>query len=515
MSRFLPLSLLFSLAGLAAIAAEPNPATTGVPEVAKTMVAPTTLVTLEAIPHKDTSDPAYGDTERDRTRQALTLIESDTLTSADDLLRVSRQITYAEGEFRAARVRYELLAAASAQGSEEAERQLASAWDDLMASLGRPLRSDAGGLAKKYPEQFQFEPAPDCVQAVLRDPVKARAEAKTAHRNDEMKKIVDGDQADRRSWDKLKPDEMKAVGARDDARNARTREIIRAGELRTASDFANAALVMQHSARFEGYRTAHELALCSMLLGDRGTGRWLIAATYDRMLGSVGHDQRFGTQFYSGRNGGMRLAPIDIQGICDAERKALGCPTLEEANGRAGAKEKADAILAEFTGPNHTLRDAKLGLTATLPEGWTLAGAGRWGDQQQTLFFNADDADEAQPALYYKIYRTSQPMTDPALAQWYRDEAAKKQTQRRASGMSDYTNRADSLKSRTLGANAVVSWSADYTTSDGDKWAEYMVDLRTSGGNAFFFLRAPADQIEKLQPAVDAFMGTLKIPELK
>ena len=41
-------------------------------------------------------------------------------------------------------------------------------------------------------------------------------------------------------------------------------------------------------------------------------------------------DQRFGTQgeFTIGNAGKPRLAATDESGICDAERLALGCPTL-------------------------------------------------------------------------------------------------------------------------------------------------------------------------------------------
>jgi hypothetical protein len=59
-------------------------------------------------------------------------------------------------------------------------------------------------------------------------------------------------------------------------------------------------------------------------------GRWLVAATYDRMLHSVGHEQRFGTQgaVMALGNNKPHLAETDETGICDAERLALGCPTL-------------------------------------------------------------------------------------------------------------------------------------------------------------------------------------------
>ena len=290
MKRIRPIAFIIVAAALSTAAPEtarsfatpPAPPTDTTNSASPSMPAPNspiTLALLEAQPAKAPTDSGYWPFALQQTNQAIELIESNTLKTADEFFRVSRFVSASDNRFRTARVRYELSLAAAAMGHTEAEHELASAWDDLLTAVGRPFRTDFTGIAQKHAESFELEAAPACVQAILREPEKARIAAKSAQQNAELKKIVDADQADRRQdWSKLTPAEIETVGGRDDARNLRTREIIKAGELRTASDFANAALVMQHSDRFSGYQTAHELAVCSMLLGDRGTGRWLIAA---------------------------------------------------------------------------------------------------------------------------------------------------------------------------------------------------------------------------------------------
>lgn len=260
------------------------------------------------------------------------LIESNALATGEEFHRAGQLACPPVADYRAARMRHELLLAAVAKDRRAAESSLAASWDALLQTLGRPMRFDVFGLAARNPtnEQFAVEPAPAAIQRVWRDPAAARAAAAAASDNAEIAALVDADQRVRANVGKLTPDEIRQMSADDDRRNARMREIIDAGTLTTATDFASAALVMQHSTGFRGYQLAHELAVCALLIGDRGRGRWLVAATYDRMLVSVGHDQRFGTQGRAMLSAGAKpvLQAVDERGICDAERLALGCPTL-------------------------------------------------------------------------------------------------------------------------------------------------------------------------------------------
>jgi len=269
------------------------------------------------------------------TQEVGALIETNGLQKGQEFLRAAKLMSVLEDSgFRNERVRYELLLAASAKGNRDAMALLPDAWDDFLGTLGRPMRLDFEGTAAKNPEsdEYQLDPAPKCIHAVLKNPAKTEFEAAKTKQNSELQKIVDDDQSVRKNFRSLNRNQLNAMVAEDKKRGARTRQIVEEGELHTAEDFANASLVMQHSEAFSGYELAHELAVCSMLLGDQKFGRWLVAATYDRMLNSVGHDQRFGTQYNSDEG----LGRIDEAGICNAERQALGCPTLAEARNKYG-----------------------------------------------------------------------------------------------------------------------------------------------------------------------------------
>jgi hypothetical protein len=512
MPRFLSFAILVIAIQLPAA----EPASAPLAPAAAPANGPATLAELEARVKPDAPGADYGATARPITEATLALIETNTLTTADEFLRASQLVSISDNRYRVERVRYELRLSASALGSTQAAKQVAAGWDQLLATLGRPLRTDFGGLVQKNPRYYQLDLAPASVLAVLRDPVQARTAAQDAQLNAEMKTIVDADQADRRvDFSKLTSEQRAAISARDEARNRRTQEIMKEGGLHTAADFANASLVMQHSAGFSGYQTAHELAVCAMLLGDRSLGRWLVAATYDRMLGSVGHDQRFGTQ-YGGMGGVSALVTVDPRGICDGERQALGCPTLEQAKNRnLNAKDAAaEKLLAEFTGPNRTIRDPKFGLSATMPEGWRLDMVMRWGDQQQTLHFGVADEPDSSPSFYYRVYRQPRARTPEQVLAHVRTEVEKKQASRREQ-TADYTNRRDSLTAYRVGEYAAFSWVADFTSSKGERCAEYFVRFETDDADASFFLQAPVGRLEALRPAVDQFMATVKMPKIK
>lgn len=262
--------------------------------------------------------------------EVVHLVESNVLESAGDFYRAAMIASGPLEEYRATRMRHELMLVAAVKESREAEKELMNSWDSLLRTLSRPMRFDPFNNAAQNPDSgLAVDPAPAAIQAVWRNPDFARIAASKAADNAELQKIVDADQEIRKNWNQLSATERQQVAADDVQRNLRTRAIVVEGALHTAKDFTNASLVMQHSSSFAGFQLAHELAVCAMLLGDRGLGRWLVAATYDRMLNSAGHDQRFGTQ------GALMMKPqkpflreTDEAGICDAERLALGCATL-------------------------------------------------------------------------------------------------------------------------------------------------------------------------------------------
>lgn len=260
-------------------------------------------------------------------RDLTALVESGKLETAEQYYRAAVLFQNDLGDIVPNRLRYELALTAAAKGSDNAERMLPFNWDSFLNRLGRPVRIDRDNFFAKNPAFYDVDPAPECIRQVLLDPVKARDTAKGYADNVEIKALVETDQADRQvNWGTLSDQERQAIQQRDRERNNRMREILQTDLLRTAADFTAASLVMQHSPKPAGIQLAHELALCAMLLGERGQGRWLVAASYDRLLNQLGHPQRFGTQFAAG---GLRR--VDEAGICDDERVTFGCRPLADS----------------------------------------------------------------------------------------------------------------------------------------------------------------------------------------
>jgi hypothetical protein len=462
---------------------------------------PPTLAELEARVPKDFKDQ---DMIRNFVGDVVTLAGSNTLNSGEEFYRLAQLAVWGVQEYRVARVRYELLLAATAKGQAGADKELQAAWDILLRLLGRPMRTDTGGYVRLNPGSFDLEPAPECIAVVWRDPAAARTAAAATQDNLEVQAIVDADQAARKNWSNWTPEEMKAIMAADTARNVRMREIIQAGDLHTARDFSNSSLVMQHSARFSGYQLAHELAVSSLLLGDRSRGRWLVTATYDRMLRSVGHDQRFGTQKT------MKGPPlrVDEEGISDAQRQALGCPTLAQA--RAPRPAAPVDLGNKLRGAEGLVRDEEYGVSVTLPANWTLDRAGQAGEQARSLFFDVRGQTEVKANLYYRISQSPLPEPTGSYEAALRDDAQKKAADR-INLYPGYANRADSFVYRTVNGYPALSWTADYT-DNGRKYSEYLTRVRGPSGIALFFMTAPAETIGAVRPDFDRLIETIHLP---
>lgn len=474
------------------------------PPAAESSPAAKALDELEAQAPKEWKDPAAIAASHAR---VIALVESNTLQSGQDFQRAARLLQMHLGEFRILRMQYELTLAAAAKGEAGAEKALALVWDLLMGQISRPLRFDFHGMAQKNPEFAEYEPAPACIQNVWRDPATARTAVNGVADNPEILAIRDADQADRKgNWNNRTPEERDATMARDKARNARMREIVAAGEVRTANDFARAALVLQHSARFDGFRLAHELAVASLLLGDRGSGRWLTTATYDRMLRSVGLDQRFGTQ--RGPDGPVR---VDETGICDNQRTALGCPTLAQARsaGKPGTPTTDKATLAMMK-PGNVLDDAMLGVRAVYPEGWTMALASPVNAKATSVRFDIPGNSRASFTFYYGRLDQPQPRSREEAEALLRQHVATKESERRQR-LPGYANRADGFVYAPANGQPAVRWTADYER-DGAKWSEYLVRILGPNSVGLLFLNAPADQIESLKPVVDTMAETVQLP---
>lgn len=152
--------------------------------------------------------------------------------------------------------------------------------------------------------------------------------------NEELGKMVIKDQEMRTS------DNGEPLEPADQAHRLRVMELLANGQIKTAIDKFNAALILQHTALTfcneklvsispENYYLAYELCKSAFESGYKEAG-YLTAATYDRyMLYTQGY-QKYGTQkIYDDKTDQMLWAPIDSS-TTDEERQKYNVQPLTE-----------------------------------------------------------------------------------------------------------------------------------------------------------------------------------------
>ena len=156
--------------------------------------------------------------------------------------------------------------------------------------------------------------------------------------NLKLQELFEGDQNDRKKVYES-AQEVRELHERDLERRNEVARMMQMGEVSTTADLYRAAVIFQHGSTPKDFLTAHRLASMAAINGDRGS-RWLMAASLDRFLMSVGQPQVYGTQFEHNPEEGkyqLRL-PIDDSGILSFEKKFFNVPAvmerLKQLNGR-------------------------------------------------------------------------------------------------------------------------------------------------------------------------------------
>lgn len=172
-----------------------------------------------------------------------------------------------------------------------------------------------------------FLAAPVSAQDSTRAPASAHSD------NPLLQRMFDEDQGDRKTG------QLNAETAKRDARRREQvlREL-RAGRLRTASDYYHAAMVFQHGESADEIRLAFSLAWTSAQMDEKKKDRalWLSAAAWDRLMMRLEKPQWYGTQYVTdGVGTGFRLYETDEDAVTDQERIRLSVPVLSEAKKRA------------------------------------------------------------------------------------------------------------------------------------------------------------------------------------
>lgn len=114
-------------------------------------------------------------------------------------------------------------------------------------------------------------------------------------RSNELESLLRNDQSDRENWENLSSQELEAVTERDLKRRMRVGEIFAEGCLKTAEDYAAAAMIYQHGDVPDHYFQSFIWSFRGVTLGDEEL-KHMMAMAIDRYLVSIGKRQLFGSQ---------------------------------------------------------------------------------------------------------------------------------------------------------------------------------------------------------------------------
>jgi hypothetical protein len=148
--------------------------------------------------------------------------------------------------------------------------------------------------------------------------------------NPELAGLKAQDQADRTAGaNKI---DWNIVSKHDAARRDKTLQLLDAGEIRSAEDFYNAALIFQHGDSIQDTQLALALATASARMdASNQQASVLMAQAWDRILVKSGKPQWYGTQFARSKTTGKwELYPTDPSAVTEAQRTAMGLPTMAD-----------------------------------------------------------------------------------------------------------------------------------------------------------------------------------------
>jgi hypothetical protein len=145
-----------------------------------------------------------------------------------------------------------------------------------------------------------------------------------------LARIAAADQADREPG----PNRIdwSVVGKRDAIRREQVMQLLNSGEIRTAEDYFDAALIFQHGDTMQDAQLALALATVASRMDPTNREAGVLTANaWDRVMTRAGKPQWYGTQYVRSKTTGKwELYPTEPGVITEAQRRAMGLPTLEE-----------------------------------------------------------------------------------------------------------------------------------------------------------------------------------------
>ncbi len=203
-----------------------------------------------------------------------------------------------------------------------------------------------------------------------------------------------------------------------------------------------------------------------------------------------------------------RAAPVPV--LVGAVESVVTVPTPPEQV--LTPTDAPQIVLEEVLGPNNLYHDDFIGLSLTLPEGWKVRGAGRWGtnNHENTVTLAPETASTARPSMYYKLYVDPPPDASNADAA-LRTQAQQKESSRIAAGLTDYKNVPESFVTFDVNGSPAISYFATFTQGD-QVMTENFIRVLGPKGYVMFFTTGKLEDVQAILPQLKQMAASIKGP---
>lgn len=156
--------------------------------------------------------------------------------------------------------------------------------------------------------------------------------------------------------------------------------------------------------------------------------------------------------------------------------------------------------------------DTVFGISATIPAGWKVAGASRWGlnNSENTVSIQPDNPSTARASMYYQEYPYGYPELEGPEA-YLRRVAQNKENQRIAGGATDYKNVPSSFEFTTINGNPALTYFGVYNRGD-EVQTELYVRILGKKGYVMFSVPGRMEDVQAIMPKVKEMAASVKVP---
>jgi hypothetical protein len=168
--------------------------------------------------------------------------------------------------------------------------------------------------------------------------------------------------------------------------------------------------------------------------------------------------------------------------------------------------------LRKIQAPNNTINDGEYGISMTYPAGWSVAGARRWGqnNEKTSIGLQRSRPSRAAVGVFYQKFG-GEAQRPREIKDWFRSSFHEKQAAKQ-NELANYQNDPGSLTyGTTAGGLPKCSYTATFTKGS-ERLVEYYVRVAGEKTYVMFLTQGTRSEIEALRADIDQMADTLRLP---